>query len=107
MPVVQLCENLLKKIDGMAAVTDVPKKTSHLPKPEKLDWIIEGSDKKNIEDASAFFDSAAKTLDYQVYRYLLLFFLPLFSLMYPKIHSLKYSSILFSYLLIFLLTKIH
>lgn len=68
IPVIKLCESLIKKIDAMPAVSEVPKTASHLPNPERLEWTLEGADKKYIDDALVFVENSSKTLEQQVFR---------------------------------------
>ncbi|KAB0800227.1 hypothetical protein PPYR_05967 [Photinus pyralis] len=68
--VVQLIEKCLKHIESLPNNTEVPTAfTSHLPPPERLEWVLEQEDHKRIEEAAVELDNLIKDLDYQVYRY--------------------------------------
>lgn len=67
VPIVQLMENLWKHVESLPATSDVPSgNSSHLPPPERLEWTVESSDLKRIEDASEVVDNLVKDLDFQV-----------------------------------------
>ncbi|XP_060527166.1 choline O-acetyltransferase-like isoform X1 [Cylas formicarius] len=68
--VVQLLEGFWKHAESLPQSSDVPAACgSHLPPPERLEWILEASDMKRIEDAAQVLDDLIKDLDFQVYRY--------------------------------------
>ncbi|XP_050294303.1 choline O-acetyltransferase, partial [Anthonomus grandis grandis] len=66
--VVQLIENFWKHAESLPEISEVPS-ASHLPPPEKLEWVLEATDIKRIEDATELIDNLVKDLDYQVYRF--------------------------------------
>lgn len=67
VPIVQLMEKLWKHVESLPATSDVPSgNSSHLPPPERLEWTVESSDLKRIEDASEVVDNLVKDLDFQV-----------------------------------------
>ncbi|CAG9827133.1 unnamed protein product [Diabrotica balteata] len=43
--------------------------SSHLPPPERLEWVLEATDHKRIEEAGLYLDNLVKDLDFQVFRY--------------------------------------
>lgn len=68
LPVIGLCEDLLKRIDELPASSEVPATADYLPPPERLEWVLETQDLKNIEEASKFLENLSKDLDFQVFR---------------------------------------
>ncbi|KAG5899423.1 hypothetical protein JTB14_033616 [Gonioctena quinquepunctata] len=68
--VIQLVEKLWDHADSLPAQSEVPTtSSSHLPPPERLEWILEATDMKRIEEAGNLLDSLIKDLDFQVYRF--------------------------------------
>ncbi|KAJ8978412.1 hypothetical protein NQ317_008487 [Molorchus minor] len=68
--VIQLVEKLWKHADSLPATSEVPAAcSSHLPHPERLEWVLESTDYKRIEEVALFLDSIIKDLDFQVYRF--------------------------------------
>ncbi|CAG9766802.1 unnamed protein product [Ceutorhynchus assimilis] len=68
--VIQLIENLWKQAELLPTASEVPSNVgSHLPPPEKLEWFLEATDLKRIEDASQVVDNLVKDLDFQVFRF--------------------------------------
>lgn len=68
VPVILLCENLIKKIDSLAVNSDVPITDSNLKPPERLEWAVEVSEQTKIQAATLFVDELTKDLDCLVYR---------------------------------------
>ncbi|VEN58241.1 unnamed protein product [Callosobruchus maculatus] len=62
--VIQLVEKLWSHADSLAHNSEVPA-SSHLPPPEKLEWILEPSDRQRMEDAGQVLDNLIKDLDFQ------------------------------------------
>lgn len=68
--VIQLIEKLWKHAESLPPNTDVPNNcSSHLPPPERLEWVLEPTDHKRIEDAAIVLDNIIKDLDFQVFRF--------------------------------------
>lgn len=68
--VIQLVEKLWQHADSLPACSEVPTACgSHLPPPERLEWSLEQTDFKRIENAAIYLDNLIKDLDFQVYRY--------------------------------------
>lgn len=68
--VIQMVEKFWKHADELPPNTDVPTTCgSHLPPPERLEWMLEAADHKRIEEAAHFLDDLIKDLDFQVYRF--------------------------------------
>lgn len=68
VPIVQLMEKLWKHVESLPTTSDVPSgNSSHLPPPERLEWTVESSDLKRIEEASEVVDNLVKDLDFQVW----------------------------------------
>ncbi|CAG9860188.1 unnamed protein product [Phyllotreta striolata] len=68
--VVQIMEKMWKHADSFTTSSELPTaNTSHLPPPERLEWMLEATDHKRIEEAGIYLDNLIKDLDFQVYRY--------------------------------------
>lgn len=86
--VVQLMEQLLKHVDQQPASSTVPTATSHLPPPERLEWTLDATNFKHIQEAAKIVDKYVHTnypylylvlmcnahrlvadMDFQVYRF--------------------------------------
>ncbi|XP_072400603.1 choline O-acetyltransferase [Diabrotica undecimpunctata] len=68
--VIQLAEKLWKHADSFTTPSEVPaSSSSHLPPPERLEWLLEATDHKRIEEAGLYLDNLVKDLDFQVFRY--------------------------------------
>ncbi|XP_050501870.1 choline O-acetyltransferase [Diabrotica virgifera virgifera] len=68
--VIQLAEKLWKHADSFTIPSEVPaSSSSHLPPPERLEWLLEATDHKRIEEAGLYLDNLVKDLDFQVFRY--------------------------------------
>ncbi|XP_019767921.2 choline O-acetyltransferase [Dendroctonus ponderosae] len=68
--VIQLVESLWKHAESLPPTSEVPSTGgSHLPPPERLEWILEATDLKRIEQAAEVVDNLVKDLDFQVFRY--------------------------------------
>ncbi|CAH0553094.1 unnamed protein product, partial [Brassicogethes aeneus] len=68
--VIQLVEKLWKHAESLPAISEVPAACgSHLPPPERLEWSLEQTDFKRIEEAALYLDNLIKDLDFQVYRF--------------------------------------
>ncbi|XP_074034135.1 choline acetyltransferase [Leptinotarsa decemlineata] len=69
--VIQLVEKLWNHADSLPAHSDVPATSnSHIPPPERMEWILEATDLKRIEEAGNVLDNLIKDLDFQVYRFM-------------------------------------
>ncbi|XP_055587299.1 choline O-acetyltransferase isoform X2 [Uranotaenia lowii] len=66
--VVQLLEGIVKKIDEMPAKEENGSH-SHLPPPERLEWIIRPEIERRLRDAARTVDKNIEDLDFYVYRY--------------------------------------
>lgn len=66
--VVQLLENIVKRIDEMAGV-DEGSHQLHLPPPERLEWTIQPDLQLRLKEAATDFDRRIEDLDFYVYRY--------------------------------------
>uniref|UniRef100_A0A182JKJ5 Choline O-acetyltransferase n=1 Tax=Anopheles atroparvus TaxID=41427 RepID=A0A182JKJ5_ANOAO len=72
--VVQLLEGILKKIDegsahdGAEEHLPVPQ-SSHLPPPERLEWIVRPEIETRLHEAARSIDRRIEDLDFYVYRY--------------------------------------
>ncbi|CAH1977426.1 unnamed protein product [Acanthoscelides obtectus] len=66
--VIQLVEKLWNHADSLDQNSEVPA-SSHLPPPEKLEWVLEPSDRQRIEDAGQVLENLIKDLDFQVFRF--------------------------------------
>lgn len=65
--VIQLVESLWKHAESLPPTSEVPcTGGSHLPPPERLEWILEATDLKRIEEAAGVVDNLVKDLDFQV-----------------------------------------
>lgn len=67
--VIQLVEKLWKHADSFGDNSEVPSDSSHLPPPERLEWMLEAADLSRIDDATAILDNLVKDLDFQVFRF--------------------------------------
>ncbi|XP_023310152.1 choline O-acetyltransferase [Anoplophora glabripennis] len=68
--VIQLVEKLWRHAESLPMSSEVPAACgSHLPPPERLEWVLEPADHKRIEDAASLLDNLVKDLEVQVYRY--------------------------------------
>ncbi|KAJ8935837.1 hypothetical protein NQ314_012615 [Rhamnusium bicolor] len=68
--VIQLAEKLWNHAELLPASSEVPAACgSHLPPPERLEWLLEPTDHKRIEEAALSLDNLIKDLDFQVYRF--------------------------------------
>lgn len=68
--VIQLVEKLWRHAESLPTCSEVPAACgSHLPPPERLEWVLETTDHKRIEEAALVLDNLVKDLDFQVYRY--------------------------------------
>ncbi|XP_017774150.1 PREDICTED: choline O-acetyltransferase isoform X2 [Nicrophorus vespilloides] len=67
--VIQLVEKLYKDAASGNQISEVPQASSHLPPPERMEWILELDDHKRIESAAQAVDNLIKDLDFQVFRY--------------------------------------
>lgn len=68
--VIQLVEKLWRHAESLPTSSEVPAACgSHLPPPERLEWVLEPTDHKRIEEAALVLDNLVKDLDFQVYRY--------------------------------------
>lgn len=68
--VIQLVEQFLKHAESLPPSSEVPAACgSHLPPPERLEWVLETEDHKRIEEAALQLDNLIKDLDFQIYRY--------------------------------------
>ncbi|XP_076259622.1 choline acetyltransferase isoform X1 [Rhynchophorus ferrugineus] len=68
--VIQLLESFWKHAELLPECSEVPTPCgSHLPPPEKLEWVLESTDMKRIGDAADVLDNLVKDLDFQVFRY--------------------------------------
>lgn len=69
--VIQLAETLWKHADSFTCPCEVPATSnSHLPPPERLEWLLEATDHKRIEEAAIYLDNLVKDLDFQVFRFI-------------------------------------
>lgn len=67
--VIQLVEKLWKHADSFGENSEIPGDNSHLPPPERLEWMFEATDLKRIEEAAEVLDNLVKDLDFQVFRF--------------------------------------
>ncbi|KAL1517126.1 hypothetical protein ABEB36_000934 [Hypothenemus hampei] len=69
--VIQLLEQLWKHADSLGDPAEVLSlNISHLPPPERLEWILDANDMKRIEEAGEVVDNLVKDLDFQVFRFI-------------------------------------
>ena len=65
--VIQLVESFWKHAESFPAFSEVPTACgSHLPPPERLEWVLEANDLKKIEEAALVLNNLVKDLDFQV-----------------------------------------
>lgn len=67
--VIQLVEKLWKHADTFRDHSEIPGDSSYLPPPERLEWVLEATDLKRIEEAGTVLDNLVKDLDFQVFRF--------------------------------------
>ncbi|XP_058128891.1 choline O-acetyltransferase [Anopheles ziemanni] len=73
--VVQLLEGILKKIDEGPAARDGAEEqlampqSSHLPPPERLEWVVRPEIEMRLREAARSIDRRIEDLDFYVYRY--------------------------------------
>ncbi|GLV45383.1 Choline acetyltransferase [Carabus blaptoides fortunei] len=67
--VVQLMEQLLKHVDQLPATSTVPTANSHLLPPERLEWTLDATNFKHIQEAAQIVDKLVRDMDFQVYRF--------------------------------------
>lgn len=67
--VIQLVEKLWKHADSFDEQSEIPADSSHLPPPERLEWMLEATDLKRIDEAAMVLDNLVKDLDFQVFRF--------------------------------------
>lgn len=67
--VIQLVEKLWAHADSFDH-SEIPGDSSHLPPPERLEWVLDATDLKRIEEAGQVLDNLIKDLDFQIFRFI-------------------------------------